>query len=146
MALNSKLVLLLTLSAFIASTATVVAARELAINKPRHNLATRLNAEGGGGLVECWNALLELRSCTNEIILFFLDGEQTYLGLECCKAIRVITHQCWPSMLTSLGFTSQEGDILRGYCDASSSVPTVAPVQSPAQSPLLGPNPAVVVG
>ncbi|OVA08106.1 Prolamin-like domain [Macleaya cordata] len=151
--INSKLVLLLTLSAFMASTATtvVLGARELAINKLGKNLATRLNAEGGGGIGECWNALLQLRSCTNEIILFFLDGE-TYLGLECCKAIRIITRDCWPSMLTSLGFTAEEGDILRGYCDASSSAPpsapvtTIPPVQSLAQSPFLGPSPSLVVG
>ncbi|KAK1300695.1 Egg cell-secreted protein 1.1 [Acorus calamus] len=46
-----------------------------------------------------------------------------YLGLGCCRAIRVITRQCWPSMPTSIGFTAEEGDILRGYCDATTSAP-----------------------
>uniref|UniRef100_J3NBP5 Uncharacterized protein n=1 Tax=Oryza brachyantha TaxID=4533 RepID=J3NBP5_ORYBR len=35
--------------------------------------------DGGGGLVECWGAMSELRSCTDEIVLFFLDGETTRL-------------------------------------------------------------------
>lgn len=30
----------------------------------------------------------------------------------------MITRNCWPAMLDSLGFTSEEADILRGYCDA----------------------------
>ncbi|OVA08123.1 Prolamin-like domain [Macleaya cordata] len=142
MAALNKLILMLALSVFmVSSTAT---ARELAVDKPGQSLATRLDGEGGGGgLVECWNALLELRSCTNEIIAFFLDGEQTYIGIDCCKAIRIITRQCWPSMLTSLGFTAEEGDILSGYCDASSPsappspspITSLPPVQSPAQSP-----------
>ncbi|KAL5698634.1 hypothetical protein ACHQM5_029645 [Ranunculus cassubicifolius] len=67
---------------------------------------------------KCWESLIELRACTGEVILFFLNGE-TYLGPNCCRAIRVIEHQCWPSMLSSLGFTDQEGDVLRDYCDAS---------------------------
>ncbi|KAF5727687.1 hypothetical protein HS088_TW22G01384 [Tripterygium wilfordii] len=93
--------------------------------KPGENLKARL--EASGGLVECWNALMELKSCSNEIVLFFLNGE-TDLGPDCCSAIEVITKNCWPAMLTSLGFTAEEGSILRGYCDASSSsAPAVAP-------------------
>ncbi|KAK4840606.1 hypothetical protein QYF36_013655 [Acer negundo] len=53
-------------------------------------------------LVECWNALLEVKSCSNEIILFFLNG-----------------------------FTAQEGNILRRYCDASPSPMAVAPLPPP---------------
>ncbi|XP_010250947.1 PREDICTED: egg cell-secreted protein 1.4-like [Nelumbo nucifera] len=113
-------------------------ARQLRL-QPGYNLAARL--EGGeGGIADCWTALLELRSCTNEIILFFLNGE-AYLGLDCCRAIRIITRQCWPSMLNSLGFTAEEGDILRGYCDATASPPTprvVSPVQSPSGLVLTG--------
>ncbi|KAH9747698.1 Aldehyde oxygenase (deformylating) [Citrus sinensis] len=37
------------------------------------------------------------------------------------RAIDIITRNCWPAMLTSLGFTAEEGNILRGYCDASSA-------------------------
>ncbi|KAI3921478.1 hypothetical protein MKW98_013412 [Papaver atlanticum] len=149
---SSNLVLLvLAFSALMVTTTTVVAAREVAtaIRYPGHNLAARINADdGGAGMVECWNALYELRSCTNEIILFFIDGEM-YLGLECCRAIRIITRECWPSMLTSVGFTAEEGDILRGYCDSphlaaprSSPVAMLPPVQAPAQSPYVSSGPS----
>lgn len=108
---------------------SVSAARELSSNsKPVHTLAARLDASGG--LVECWNALNELKSCTNEIVLFFVNG-QTDIGPDCCRAIEVITRNCWPAMLTSLGFTSEEGNILRGYCDAS-------PAPAAAPAPLAG--------
>ncbi|KAF3791613.1 Egg cell-secreted protein 1-4 [Nymphaea thermarum] len=70
-----------------------------------------------GGLMQCWDALAELKACSGEIILFFLNGE-AYLGPGCCNAIQIITHDCWPSLLTAFGFTAQEGDILRGFCDA----------------------------
>ncbi|KAI3934950.1 hypothetical protein MKW92_032023 [Papaver armeniacum] len=80
-----------------------------------------------------------------------MDGEM-YLGLECCRAIRIITRECWPSMLTSVGFTAEEGDILRGYCDAphsaaprSSPVTMLPPVHAPAQSPISGPSTAPIV-
>ncbi|KAK9110518.1 hypothetical protein Sjap_018578 [Stephania japonica] len=135
----SKLALLLAPVLFVMATSTL-GARELAL-KPSQDLQARLFlgiSEGGdaeGGLVNCWNSLVELRSCTNEILLFFLNGE-SYLGLGCCRAIRVITHHCWPSMLTSLGFTAEEGDILRGYCDASPSAPLPPAVPSPALPPL----------
>ncbi|GMH25126.1 hypothetical protein Nepgr_026969 [Nepenthes gracilis] len=65
----------------------------------------------------CWNSLFELQSCTGEVIQFFYNGE-TYLGPNCCRAIRIIEHNCWPALLGSLGFTPEEGAILRGYCDA----------------------------
>ncbi|KAI9165474.1 hypothetical protein LWI28_014801 [Acer negundo] len=41
-------------------------------------------------LVECWNALLEVKSCSNEIILFFLNG-QANIGSDCCRSIAIIT-------------------------------------------------------
>ncbi|XP_068664172.1 egg cell-secreted protein 1.4-like [Aristolochia californica] len=104
-----------------------ITARQLQFQKA-HDLAARIQAEGG--LTECLNALYELRSCTNEIILFFVNGE-SYIGRDCCRAIRVITRHCWPSLLSSIGFTAEEGDILRGYCDASASTP-FSPAQSPA--------------
>ncbi|KAF6154499.1 hypothetical protein GIB67_028391 [Kingdonia uniflora] len=133
MAFN-KLVLLLTVS-YLMGTANFAAARGMMIIKPGHNLAARLNNQGGGGFGDCWNALIELKSCTNEIVLFFLNGEG-YIGHDCCRSIRIITQQCWPSTFTSIGFTAQEGDILRGYCDASPAVLSPPLVQSPAQAPL----------
>ncbi|KAL5974536.1 hypothetical protein ACLOJK_031202 [Asimina triloba] len=89
------------------------------------DLLARLDAAGNGtgsSYSDCFIALLDLRSCTGEIVLFFLNGE-TYLGPDCCRAVHVIARQCWPSMLTSIGFTVEEGEILLGYCDASSPPP-----------------------
>ncbi|GAY59913.1 hypothetical protein CUMW_198110 [Citrus unshiu] len=63
---------------------------------------------------------MELKSCSNEIIILFLNS-QTDISPECCRAIDIITRNCWPAMLTSLGFTVEEGNILKGYCDESSS-------------------------
>ncbi|KAJ4827922.1 hypothetical protein Tsubulata_032079 [Turnera subulata] len=115
-----NLSVLLVLTLVIASAA---ATREIAF-EPGYNLAERL--EASGGLVECWNALMEIRSCTNEILIYFLNG-QADIGPDCCRAIGVITHHCWPAMLTSLGFTAEEGNILRGYCDASASSSDISP-------------------
>ncbi|CAA0368824.1 unnamed protein product [Arabidopsis thaliana] len=81
------------------------------------NIAARLT---GGGLMQCWDALYELKSCTNEIVLFFLNGE-TKLGYGCCNAVDVITTDCWPAMLTSLGFTLEETNVLRGFCQSPNS-------------------------
>lgn len=94
----------------------------------RLDLASRLQTIGG--IAECWDALMEIRSCSNEIILFFLNG-QTVLGPECCQAISIITRNCWPAMLTSLGFTAEEGSILEGYCGTSSRPPAPAPAPPP---------------
>ncbi|OMO54872.1 hypothetical protein CCACVL1_27509 [Corchorus capsularis] len=64
----------------------------------------------------CWEALMQLQACAGEVILFFLNGE-TYLGEACCESIHTIGQQCWPNMLETLGYTTEEGDILQGYCD-----------------------------
>lgn len=103
------------------------------------NLEARLQSNG---LIQCWDSLIELRSCTGEIILFFVNGE-TYLGPSCCRAIGVIQHQCWAAdaMLSALGLTAEEGDVLRGYCDASEEQ-NYAPVSAPQIAP--GPGPAPV--
>ncbi|WVZ88509.1 hypothetical protein U9M48_035026 [Paspalum notatum var. saurae] len=75
---------------------------------------------GGGGLAECWAALTGLRSCTGEMVVFFVNGE-SYIGPECCVAIRGATRNCWPAMLAYVGFTAEEADVLRGFCDAEAS-------------------------
>nr|DAD18227.1 TPA_asm: hypothetical protein HUJ06_019690 [Nelumbo nucifera] len=137
MALN-KMAVVLAVSWLMVIGISTAGARQLPF-QPGYNLAARLEV-GEGGIVDCLTALLELRSCSNEIILFFLNGE-AYLGLDCCRSIRIITRQCWPSMLTSLGFTAEEGDILRDYCDAIAPPPTpqvVSPVQSPSGLVLTG--------
>ncbi|KAL7616411.1 egg cell-secreted protein 1.2 [Lactuca sativa] len=112
------LLISLLLLSFLVTTEVGSTALKMHVIKPGEGLVARLQGEKDGGLMDCWNALLELKSCTNEIILFFLNGD-SYLTMECCRAIRVITYGCWPSMLTSLGFTSEEGDILKGYCGGS---------------------------
>ncbi|CAN0857609.1 Egg cell-secreted protein 1.1 [Linum grandiflorum] len=68
-------------------------------------LASRLKVDQSSTTTtNCWESLIELQSCTGEIILFFLNGE-TYLGHGCCTAIQTV------------GFTGEESDVLEGYCD-----------------------------
>ncbi|XP_052139766.1 egg cell-secreted protein 1.2-like [Oryza glaberrima] len=100
---------------------------------PAVPLGGRLDGGGGGGLVECWSAVAELRSCTDEIVLFFLNGETTQLGAGCCRAVRAATRDCWPAMLAAVGFTAEEADVLRGLCDAEAAA-TAADSTSPAPS------------
>ncbi|CAN6900865.1 hypothetical protein Bca4012_096288 [Brassica carinata] len=106
-----------------------ISGRTLPATADPNNIAARLN---GGGLMECWDALYELKSCTNEIVLFFLNGE-TKLGDGCCHAVDVITINCWPSMLTSLGFTSEETNVLRGFCQSSPNHGGSTPAPSPVK-------------
>ncbi|KAK8958260.1 Egg cell-secreted protein 1.1 [Platanthera guangdongensis] len=99
----------------------------------RPELAARLRAEA---TIQCWEALMELRSCTGEVVLFFLNGE-TYLGPSCCRAIQVIQKQCWAAdaMLIALGFTAQEGFVLRGFCDAAAEQTAPAALPPPRSPP-----------
>ncbi|MCL7030290.1 hypothetical protein MKW94_003897 [Papaver nudicaule] len=101
------------------STTGVLARPLLDVETAPISLAARLQLNGSYS--ECWESLTELQACTGEVILFFLNGE-THLGRNCCNAIHIIQHNCWPAMLGSLGFTEEEGDILRGYCDATADV------------------------
>ncbi|KFK32864.1 hypothetical protein AALP_AA6G297100 [Arabis alpina] len=106
-----------------------ISGRTLPATEDSTNIAARLT---GGGLMQCWDALYELKSCTNEIILFFLNGE-TKLGSGCCNAVEVITSDCWPAMLTSLGFTSEETNVLRGFCQSPNSGGSSSPAPSPVK-------------
>lgn len=83
---------------------------------PETSLATWLKLDGETS--DCWGTLHELQACTGEVITFFLIGE-TYLGSNCCQAIKIIQHECWPTLLGSLGYTTEEGDILEAYCDTT---------------------------
>ena len=78
------------------------------------NLTVRLKLDGESS--SCWDSLIELQACTGEIVLFFLNGE-TQLGHSCCQALQTIGEHCWPDMVDTLGFTTEEGQILEGYCD-----------------------------
>ncbi|CAL9020805.1 unnamed protein product [Prunus brigantina] len=44
------------------------------------------------------------------------------LAASCCEAIRTIKHQCWLVLLGTLGFTAEETDVLKGYCDEANHV------------------------
>ncbi|KAF3613225.1 putative egg cell-secreted protein 1.1-like, partial [Capsicum annuum] len=70
----------------------------------------RLDESNQGSILECFNAFGEIKSCTNEIIAYFTIGTID-TDLPCCQAISVITHHCWPSMLTTLGFTLEQTNI-----------------------------------
>ncbi|GAB2279296.1 hypothetical protein Dimus_013941 [Dionaea muscipula] len=93
---------------------------------------------------DCWGSLLQLQACTGEVIQFFYNGE-TQLGPNCCKAIHVIEHNCWPAMISSLGFTSEEDAILRGYCDAEEEEEEEGEdsASSPSPSPVIVPLTAI---
>ncbi|CAI8596541.1 unnamed protein product [Vicia faba] len=107
------LVALVTIS-FISST-SIVESRKLSNPSNLPSLEARLKVNGTEPS-NCWESLFKLQACSGEIITFFINGE-TYLGNECCKAIRVIGHDCWPKVVASLGFTNLETYTLEGYCD-----------------------------
>ncbi|CAK7350279.1 unnamed protein product [Dovyalis caffra] len=93
-------------------------------------LMARLKLEGESP--NCWDSLVQLQACSGEIILFFLNGE-TQLGHSCCQALRTIGEHCWPNMIDTLGFTTEEGQILEGYCeqaaDSTTPSPSVVPLK-----------------
>nr|CAD1835298.1 unnamed protein product [Ananas comosus var. bracteatus] len=86
-------------------------------------LSARLQSDG---MKQCWDSLVELRSCTGEVILFFLNGE-TYLGPSCCRAIRVIEHHCWPP--TSCWRPSASRLKKETYCAAIAIQQTIPPTR-----------------
>ncbi|XP_041989954.1 egg cell-secreted protein 1.1-like [Salvia splendens] len=101
----------------------MISARNLE-SRSRSSLAARLKVAEEVPST-CWDALLELQSCSGEMVMFFLNGE-TQLGENCCSAVKVIERQCWPSMLGTLGITAEESNVLRGYCDAAAAGPPPA--------------------
>ncbi|KAI3914194.1 hypothetical protein MKW92_002787 [Papaver armeniacum] len=139
---SSKLIFITTLIAITLSTmdssnigTTSVLARPLSDVQTATPISLAARLQSDGSYSECWDSLTELQSCTGEVILFFLNGE-THLGRNCCRAIHIIQHNCWPAMLGSLGFTEEEGNILRGYCDATADV-VPAPPSPPSIFPLV---------
>ena len=98
------------------------------------NLMARLKLDDESS--NCWDSLIQLQACTGEVILFFLNGE-TYLGPSCCQAIRIIGQHCWPAMFGTIGFTTEEVDVLEGYCDEETahSPPLPVPPSSPSVQP-----------
>ncbi|PQP99944.1 egg cell-secreted protein 1.1 [Prunus yedoensis var. nudiflora] len=45
-----------------------------------------------------------------------------HVSVSCCEAVRTIDHQCWLALLGTLGFTAEETDVLKGYCDEADHV------------------------
>ena len=86
------------------------------------DLATRLQASSTNdtNTTDCWTALSNLRTCSNEIVGFFLNG-YTEIDAPCCDAIEVIVHHCLPSMLSVLGYSVEEGNLLAAYCSKISA-------------------------
>ncbi|MED6107497.1 hypothetical protein PIB30_014594 [Stylosanthes scabra] len=115
MGVKEGIVLMVLMSFVVCGTAS---SREVAI----------MSNEGGTGEhADCLKSLVELRSCSNEILHYFTNGGVDLISYHCCCAISVITHNCWPALLNSLGITPQQAHYLRGYCDASASSPAFAP-------------------
>ncbi|KAI4306054.1 hypothetical protein L6164_029366 [Bauhinia variegata] len=125
---TSNFLILFALMAALSSTS--MAEAQLLSDPPTLSLATRLKLEGGSA--NCWDSLFQLQACSGEVIMFFLNGE-TYLGPHCCQAIRVIGHECWPNIISTLGFTTQEGDILEDYCVEAAHNPSTS--QPPSVEP-----------
>ncbi|KAL6576076.1 hypothetical protein OROHE_000547 [Orobanche hederae] len=89
--------------------------------------------------LDCFSALYKIRSCSNEIVDYFSKGSID-ISRACCEAITLITHHCWPAVLDTLGYGTDQISILRGYCDA------VAPdggILGPVASPYGQPSPIV---
>lgn len=104
----------LVIISFISST-SIVESRKLSNPSDFPSLEARLKVNGAEPS-NCWESLFKLQACSGEIITFFINGE-TYLGNDCCNAVRVIGHDCWPKVVASLGFTNLETYTLEGYCD-----------------------------
>ncbi|CAK8565350.1 unnamed protein product [Lathyrus sativus] len=123
---SHKILLLnaLVITSLVSSTSVVESRKLSSPNSNLMSLEARLKVNGESP--NCWESLLKLQACSGEIITFFLNGE-TMLGHGCCKAIEVIGHDCWPSVVSSLGFTNEESYILEGYCDEVDDVHSPPP-------------------
>jgi len=97
------------------------------------NLSTRLKLDEESP--DCWNSLLQLQASTGEIVLFFLSGE-AQLGRICCQALSTIGEHCWPSMIDTLGFNTEESQILEGYCDKAVDSTAPSPPAAPSVVPV----------
>ncbi|MCI41183.1 egg cell-secreted protein 1.1-like, partial [Trifolium medium] len=62
-------------------------------------------------------SMVESRQLSNPSNLMSLEARLKVSGNGCCKAIKVIGHDCWPNVVASLGFTNEETYTLEGYCD-----------------------------
>ncbi|KAK4756186.1 hypothetical protein SAY87_006313 [Trapa incisa] len=106
---------------------------------PKLDLPARLMLVDDQEPPSCWESLFQLQSCTGEVIMFFVNGE-TYLGPKCCAAIRAVEQDCWPDLLATLGYTTEETDVLEEYCNGSDLRQKPLPVSPEAKvvNPLKG--------
>ncbi|XP_040998899.1 egg cell-secreted protein 1.1 [Juglans microcarpa x Juglans regia] len=145
MAYTSFILFFLTVSLALSMASMAVMSRPLGTSttSTTPSLRARLKLDDGDhdqSPVNCWDSLLEISTCSAELINFFFnlgDQESTYnLRPSCCQAIRVIgSQQCWPEMFGFLGFTTEEGDILQGYCDALAHMINPTTPSPPSVSP-----------
>ncbi|CAH8343827.1 unnamed protein product [Eruca vesicaria subsp. sativa] len=137
---TSKFSLLTSLTlAYLISTVhftTVVEARNM------QTMTVAADHSGDGNLVDCWNAALELKSCTDEIVKFFMSRNGTAepgvtggIDKDCCGAIELIGKECWSVMFTSLGLTNMEGNMVSEYCDFQAEKLVLSPSPSPSPAP-----------
>ena len=110
-------------------------ARDLPI-KPGYKTASTFQIDGAQAT--CLHLLMGMNYCTSEIVDFF-SGSQSNIGSGCCRSISSISKNCWPSTLTSFGFTADVHNKLKDHCAAASS-PAEAPaaVLAEAPSPISG--------
>lgn len=96
------------------------------------------NTNNGTMIGDCWTALYDVRSCSNEIAAYFNNGTVD-IGATCCEAIKFITHECWVNLLNFLGIPVKESNVLRGYCDVKhfSTTAVVDPESFPDHEPIL---------
>ncbi|KAL3626337.1 hypothetical protein CASFOL_029886 [Castilleja foliolosa] len=80
--------------------------------------------------LDCFSALYKIKSCSNEIVDYFSKGSID-ITRPCCEAITLITHHCWPALLSTLGYGPDQIGILRGYCDAVAPDGVFGPIPSP---------------
>lgn len=89
-----------------------------------------------GPALDCFAAISEIRSCSNEIVAYLANGTLD-ISPPCCEAIDMITHRCWPAVLGVFGFGPDQTDILRGFCDAATdSYAVFGPDPNPVGQPL----------
>ena len=93
---------------------------------------------GAGNLIERWNAALELKSCADKIVKFFISrngmvelGVSAGIDKDCCGAIGLIVKECWFVMFTSLGLTTMEGNMLSEHCGFQAEKPVLSQSPSP---------------
>lgn len=93
-------------------------------------------------IFKCWNTIISINSCGNDIVGFFVRGKIDHISKPCRESIKLISLKCWPKLLTALGVTPKECSILIGFCDPWAS-PSETPFVPPSRVPPASPNKAL---